>query len=242
MTSDIASLSPLVLWPERMQWMSCSADSCVAMPSSASFGSMRWLRSRQRSSDTASGKTSSAPMVMSHSLMRSYCARTVGGATALESAFCQALLEPCSPLTMFLGAPGRPRMQRGLSFRSLQSCSSAEPEAERCAAFRSTESPGLSFAPYVSSMTYARATVGVRQICSGVSSSRISEGMRMMSSSWQTSRVLAVPMGFEDENFVGFGRTSTASSIVNDSARWPTCSTRPTPVTPRQTPLLLSSA
>ena len=37
--------------------MSCSQESRVAIPSKANFGSMRWLRSRQRSKATASGKT-----------------------------------------------------------------------------------------------------------------------------------------------------------------------------------------
>mmetsp|Transcript_100940 Transcript_100940/g.293971 ORF Transcript_100940/g.293971 Transcript_100940/m.293971 type:complete len:207 (+) Transcript_100940:1293-1913(+) len=141
------------LSPDCKQWISCSQESRVATPSSASLGSMRWLRSRHLSSATASGKTSSAPMVTSHSLMRSYCARTVGGATARESASCHAALEPYSPLTTFFGAPGRGSMHRGFSFNSLQSCKSALPEEDRWAAFMRTESPGLSLDPYSSSTT-----------------------------------------------------------------------------------------
>mmetsp|Transcript_83907 Transcript_83907/g.115861 ORF Transcript_83907/g.115861 Transcript_83907/m.115861 type:complete len:265 (+) Transcript_83907:58-852(+) len=223
--------------------MSCSVDSRVAMPSRASLGSMRWLRSLHRSRATASGKTSSAPMPMSHSLMRSYWARTVGAAVARESASCHATLEPYSPLTMFFGAPGRVQMQSGFSFSSLQSCRRAEPEADMWAAFIRTESPGFSFAPKFSRSWYAQTIVGARQICSGVSSSRTSDGTLIRSSSLQMSSVRAVPMGRVDWNFVGLGSTSTASSCCSSPPeREPHCSMRPMPVWPRQMPDLVSSA
>mmetsp|Transcript_34276 Transcript_34276/g.101835 ORF Transcript_34276/g.101835 Transcript_34276/m.101835 type:complete len:494 (+) Transcript_34276:482-1963(+) len=236
-TTSTPSLSPLC-----RQWISCSVDSRVAMPSRASLGSMRWLRSLHRRRATASGKTSSAPMPMSHSLMRSYWARTVGGDVARVSPSCQALFEPYSPLTTFLGAPGSDRMQSGLSFRSLQSCRRAEPEADMCAAFISTESPGFSFAPKFSSSWYAHTMVGARQICSGVSSSRIAPGTLIRSSSWQMSRVRAVPIGRDGWNFVGLGITSTASSCCRSVILDPACSMRPMPVMPRQMPDLFSSA
>mmetsp|Transcript_21237 Transcript_21237/g.48515 ORF Transcript_21237/g.48515 Transcript_21237/m.48515 type:complete len:200 (-) Transcript_21237:737-1336(-) len=199
--------------------MSCSVDSRVEMPSRASFGSMRWFLSRQRRRATASGKTSSAPMVMSHSLMRSYWVRTVGGATARESASCHAPLDAYSPFTRFLGAPASCRRQSGFSFSNLQSCNRAEPEAERCAALSNTESPGFSLEPKLSSNVYAVTIVGPRQICSGVSSSRISPGIGITSSSLQMSRVRAVPMGRCEENLVGLGSTSTASSCLMSSMR-----------------------
>ena len=54
--------------------------------------------------------------------------------------------------------------------------------------------------------------------------------------------VLAVPMGWDDENLAGFGSTSTGSVVFRSSTRVPACSTRPTPVTPRQTPVFFRSA
>mmetsp|Transcript_35027 Transcript_35027/g.83954 ORF Transcript_35027/g.83954 Transcript_35027/m.83954 type:complete len:213 (-) Transcript_35027:724-1362(-) len=212
------------------------------MPSSASLGNMRWFRSRHLSSATASGKTSSAPMVSSHSLMRSYWVCTFFGTCAWLEASCQALLEPYSPFTKFLGAPGSGSRHSGFSFSSRQSCSREDPAAEKCAALSSTESPGFSFAPKISSRRYAQTIVGARQIWSGFSCSSTSGGTRMRSSSLQCSSVRAEPIGFCEENLVGFGRISTVSSSLNSAHRAPSCSTLPTPVMPRQTPLLFSSA
>ena len=41
---------------------------------------------------------------------------------AVQCPACQALLEPYSPFTKCLGAPGKGSKQRGFSFKSLQSC------------------------------------------------------------------------------------------------------------------------
>mmetsp|Transcript_93695 Transcript_93695/g.260849 ORF Transcript_93695/g.260849 Transcript_93695/m.260849 type:complete len:239 (+) Transcript_93695:855-1571(+) len=65
-TMTCASLSP-----DCRQWINCSQESRQPMPSRATFGSIRWFLSLHLNSATASGKTSSAPMVTSHSLMRS---------------------------------------------------------------------------------------------------------------------------------------------------------------------------
>mmetsp|Transcript_15069 Transcript_15069/g.43546 ORF Transcript_15069/g.43546 Transcript_15069/m.43546 type:complete len:223 (+) Transcript_15069:1393-2061(+) len=222
--------------------MSCSHDSFVAMPSSASLGSIRWFRSRQRSSATASGNTSSAPRLTKFSLMRSYCARTVADGTLRTSTSCQALFVPHSPRTKFLGAPGNGKIHNGLSLSNLSSCRNAAPAAEMWAAFMSTESPGFNLEPYCSNTVYAHTIMGVSEICSGVSSSKISFGTLMTSSSWQGTSVLAVPTGLSREYFVGFGRMITASSCFRSSTREPACSIRPTPVIPKQTPDFFSGA
>jgi len=55
------------------------------------------------------------------------------------------LLEPIGAL------PGRDNIHRGFNFSNLHNCSRAEPEADKCAALRRTESPGFNLEPNCSS-------------------------------------------------------------------------------------------
>mmetsp|Transcript_9994 Transcript_9994/g.22368 ORF Transcript_9994/g.22368 Transcript_9994/m.22368 type:complete len:217 (+) Transcript_9994:1590-2240(+) len=127
-------------------------------------------------------------------------------------------------------------MHSGFNFRSFAIWRSAFPQSVDWAAFRRMESPACNFVVWSSKSMYAATIEGMRQICSGVSSSIISGGILRTSSSWQMSKVRAVPMGRCAVNFVGLGSTNTAISGLISSHRLPTCSTRPTPVDPKHVP------
>ena len=57
----------------------------------------------------------------------------------------QQILEPLGAL------PGRDNIHRGFNFNNLHNCSRAEPEADKWAALRRTESPGFNLEPNCSS-------------------------------------------------------------------------------------------